>query len=441
MTHRRPASASGTHRSLIARIPTVGAGLLDVGASSAATFACGLIAARLLDPHVLGAYGLAFRVLVLAMTVPTYLVFQPREVEAMRLDESVRLRLFWQGMRIGIPVALTTAFMSALWPLSLPAGVERSAVTALNVTMCAVAVLSPLQDFLRRLFHLSGRSWSAARVSLIQLVVVTVGLALVMTGAVRLSSAWIPLGLLALANAVSLVCGMIFSWTSLRGGSPEFPDAKAGLLTSGAWLLFMAVIPNVTAVLVGIVLAQVRGSDALGYLEAARIVAQPILVFSIGLGAVLGPRSVAAAQSQQRTQARKLARQFNSSVLLMGIAYAIVCAAPHGINVLAWLVPRAFTVPGIVMLTIAANISLGLAMPERNELQGARQSRFLAWAETVANAARLGCGFLAGLIGMFALPLGLLMQGLIRWGLLHFRVARLYPRAPVPTVPASEFSV
>ena len=426
MTHGHGASGAGDPTILGARVPLVAAGIVDVSAASAATFVCGLLAARLLEAHELGAYSLAFRVLVLAMTVPSALVFQAREVQAVQAPEPDRLGLFLPGMFVGVPVAVVTALLAALWPLSFPGGVADSTIRALNITMCLVAALSPLQDFLRRMLHLSGRSWHAARVSLIQLGVVIASWAIAGLGSHRYPLAWLPFGILALANAVSMMVGVILARRAIARPAPRLVEGGDDLLKSGALLLFIGMLPSVVGVLAGVILARVSGPDVLGYLEAARVVAQPILVFGIGLSAVLGPRSMRAARARERGEARRLAWQFSAAVLGLGIVYAIFVGFPNPLNVLAWLIPKAYTVSGVVLLTIAGHVALSLAMPRRSEMLGAGRIGSLAWIEAISNVVNVACASLAAVIGIFALPLGTLAQGLIRLVLLHVQNARLY---------------
>jgi O-antigen/teichoic acid export membrane protein len=299
---------------------------------------------------------------------------------------------------------------------------------ALNVTMCLVVVLSPLQDFLRRMLHLSGRSWHAARVSLIHLGVVALGGAVVTLGLVPLSAPWIPLGLLALANAVSLTGGMALSGSKLSGAASSSPEGRANPLPSGGWLLVIGLFPNVAAVLVSLALVHMRGPELLGYFEAARIVAQPIPTLALGLGAVLGPRAMRAAHSRRRTEARRIAAQFRTCLGAVGMLYLLAVGIPHRGNVFARLVPEAFTIPGVVAFLIVAYVAMCMALPSQNELLGAGRFRFLAATEAVANAARVACVFLVGFIGIFALPVGILAHALLRLGILRIGKRRIYAR-------------
>jgi O-antigen/teichoic acid export membrane protein len=249
---------------------------------------------------------------------------------------------------------------------------------------------------------------------------------------VPLPAACLPFGLLALANATSLAAGMALLRLEHAPPVPVLAGSAEELRRSGAWLLLTGVLPNGTAVLAGMILTQVSGPGALGYLEAARLVAQPILVFAAGLNAVLGPRSMHAAISLQAERARRLSRQFTTLIALVGIGYALAFGVPHALNLFARLSPKAFTVPWIAMLMIVAHVALSLSLPERSELLGVGRSRALASIEAVASLASLACAFLAVVLGVVALPIALLVQGLLRWVLLRSRAARHYRPAASP---------
>jgi O-antigen/teichoic acid export membrane protein len=227
-----------------------------------------------------------------------------------------------------------------------------------------------------------------------------------------------------------MLIGIALSRRAILHPAPRLEAGEDDLLKSGALLLFVGMLPSAVGVLVGVILALVSGPDALGYLEAARIVAQPILVFAIGLSAVLGPRSMRAARARARGEARRLARQFGGAVLGLGIVYAAIVGFPNPLNGLAWLIPKAYTVPGVVALTVAGHVALSLAMPVRSEMLGAGRIGPLAWIEAVANLANIACASLAGLVGIFALPMGMLAQGTIRLALLRVQSARLYREGP-----------
>jgi O-antigen/teichoic acid export membrane protein len=201
------------------------------------------------------------------------------------------------------------------------------------------------------------------------------------------------------------------------------------------WLLLVGLLSSATGVIAGIVIARISGPDTLGYLEAARVVAQPVLVFALGLSAVLGPRLMRAAQTRRRDDARRLARQFSAAIAVMGLMYALVFGIRYPGNVLALLIPKAFIVPGVVMLTIIAQIAVSLATPQRSELLGAGWNKTLAGVEAISNAAIVGCAFLASVVGIFALPIGTLSMGLIRILLLRHQTTQLYMSPETPVVP------
>jgi hypothetical protein len=83
---------------------------------------------------------------------------------------------------------------------------------------------------------------------------------------------------------------------------------------------------------------------------------------------------------------------------------------------------------------IVAHVAMSLAFPQRSELLGMGRSRALAGIEAAASVACLACAFLASVVGIFALPFGMIAQGLIRFALLRLQSARLYRITPVRAV-------
>ncbi len=72
----------------------------------------------------------------------------------------------------------------------------------------------------------------------------------------------------------------------------------------------MAMIPFGTSFVGVLLIVELAGPEAMGFAEAARVAAQPILVLATGLSAVLGPRGMEAAIRRTRPQAQKVLRLF-----------------------------------------------------------------------------------------------------------------------------------
>jgi O-antigen/teichoic acid export membrane protein len=394
------------------RIP---AGLVDSGFASLATFAVGLYATYLWvdTPETLGVYALFYSSLAIATAITSQFTFIPAEKVTLLLDPVDRILPAPRMLRLGVPVALLAATV-ALIPAGIVflQGTPTDVILPLLVTTMAASILSPIQDHTRRLFHLAGRSWTAASVSILQLVGAVAGIMILAASGVPVE--YIPLGALTFANASSL----LFAWSmdrhysaQLSGDVPNLPEADAALqhrhlATSGRWLVSTGVMSTGTNLVVAAIVSWLAGQEALGYAEAARVVAQPMLVLAFGLRSVLGPNSMEAAAAGARDAARSVARVFYLTTAALGAAYAVLVAAPWALNPLSRLVPAAYDITGLVLLTIVANGFNGAAFPGRLELIGASRESDLVRAELGANAVQLAAATVLATLGASSLRVG-----------------------------------
>ncbi len=155
------------------------------------------------------------------------------------------------------------------------------------------------------MLHLSGASRIAALVSSVQFVAVAMAI-LVCKIAGVLSTWWVPLGALAFANLTSLSVGVRHASRSESGPATPAVLRPEEIRRSGRWLALLGLLDAGTIFVVAAVVAKVAGAAALGYAEAARIAANPVMVLAWGLSAVLGPRSVRAGQERNAEQARQV---------------------------------------------------------------------------------------------------------------------------------------
>ncbi|MGH8950522.1 MAG: hypothetical protein ACRDX9_03775, partial [Acidimicrobiia bacterium] len=125
----------------------------------------GFYAAKEYDPSTLGAYALVFAAFVLASNVPTQMVFIPCEVKTVSLERSRRVSTLRGSLRLGLPVSFISASGVALWLLFASESVPEEGIVIFTGTAMACAFVSPVQDHVRRLLHLSDSSWLAAVVS------------------------------------------------------------------------------------------------------------------------------------------------------------------------------------------------------------------------------------------------------------------------------------
>ncbi len=398
---------------------TVTAGQVDAGFASLATFAIGLFAVRVFDAPTLGAYALFFAAFLFATEFPRQLVFVPSEIWVLDVERAARLGLLRHSLQFGTIVALPTAALVLIAAVPLVDEVEAGTLVALAVSCCITAFISPIQDHLRRLLHLSGTSWLAALVSFAQFVGVVGGLLVIRT----VGDAWAPFGALALANVLSTSTGMVVSrFRKSEGVRPP----KRELVNIGRWLLVIGLASSGAGFIAAALVEALAGTAALGYVEGARVVARPLQVFGVGLLAVLGPRSMEAAVASNLQLARRLRRAFVAFSLLVGLPYALAVAFEWSWNPLVDLLPNAYVAEGLLLLTLVSNLVYNLLFPYRAEILGAQQQVALAKTEIVANGAQTAVAAGAGVLGAFALPVGGLIGALIRWPAFRRIIDRIY---------------
>lgn len=407
----------------------VAAGVADAGLASLATFLVGLYAVRALDAAALGAYALVFTAFNLLAVVPAQLLFVPAETAAAGVSRAARGGLAAHSLRAGLPAAALAALALPAWMLAAPGGVAARDAAALTATAAACTLLSPVQDHLRRMLHVAGRSGAAALVSAVHLA--AAGAGLLLAAALSLPVAWIPFGALAAANALSLGVGTAF----VRAGGPAPPELRVRvLLDSGRWLLAAGIIGPASAFAAAGIVGQLAGAAALGVAEAARVIGHPVLVLATGLSAVLGPRSVRAARDGDRAQARRVAVRFQLLTLGGGGLYLALFSTPWALNPLPPLVPRAYAAGGLAAVAILSAMANGALFPSRSELLGLERAAAVARTDGAGAAVRVGVAATAGATGAFAVPLGFLALGLARWAGYRRALRRGYGAERVETV-------
>lgn len=388
------------------------AGVIDAAVSSLATFVIGLYATRSLDPETLGGYALAFSVFVLSGFIPAQVIFIPTEIAAVDYPQDQRLPLLRQSLLRGAAVSLCAAVGTSAWFLIAPGDLPPGALPALVVTCAAATFISPLQDHLRRMLHVAQASWRSVLVAIIQISVALVGV--VVLSAAGVAAVWVPFGSLAAANVVSFTIGLLLSTRGILAPGSEVPIPLERLLRSARSLLTAGLAPSVATVVVSWQISAIAGAATLGFVEAARIVSQPVAVLQLGLLNVLGPRATRAASRRDPEASRLVNRLFRSLILLAGGGWLVAVAVPGPWNPLPAFLPTAYVIPGLVAASIAAFTILSLSQSLRYELYGARRERLVAQAEVEGNVARTVIALGAGLIGSFVAPLGVAALGAIR---------------------------
>lgn len=405
------------------------AGLLDSGFASLATFALNLYAIGRWEDNaldVLGIYFLFMTAFFMASAIPYQLLYIPAEKASLILAPAARLGLMLRVIVLSLPTAvLSGALVAITLAVGLVKGFTFGEQVPFLVTAGLAAVFSPMQNYARRLLHLAGRSWSAATVSIVQFAVAIGGLFVLL--AFDVPARWLPIGALALANFVSVGVALVMSHRAVGRLSPEESAAVArlqdtithrSLATSGRWLVTTSLLSTGTNFIVESIITLLAGAVALALAGSAKTVAQPILVLANGLRSVLGPKSMETAGIGDRAAARRISRTFSRLTAIAVVLYSALAGWSWFLNPLAALVEQAYTVPGLVLLSIIAAGLNGAAFSGRMELIGAGRETDLLRAEVATNSMQLATATVAAALsgavtnlGAFARPIAFAVLG------------------------------
>jgi len=360
-----------------------------------------------------GVYAVFFAAFIAATVIPQFLVHTPAEIIAVSRPVANRLDNVVLSLKLGIGPTIVATFVILAAALAVAGDTSRDVTTALALTAGVAVLVSPAQDHVRRLLHIARRSWGASGLSAVQLIMVAVSLAALI--ALDAPVAWIPFTALTAANIVTLGLGLFLTRSGHQddsGGDLLFRD----LVRSGRWLLATTFVPRAGLFVGSVIIVRLAGAEAMGFTEAARVAAQPILVLAAGLSAVLGPRGMGAAMNRDPVEARHHYRIFISLIVGIGFAYLLV-AGPNWIgNPMVKLVPAAYSVGGLVAVTIVANIITGAAFHYKNELMGGRKEVKLAKVSFFTSPFLLLGAATAAVTGAFAQPIGIIMESSVRYG-------------------------
>lgn len=384
-------------------------GLADAGLASLATFAIGLAAVRTFPPEDLGTYAVYFTAFLLGSVIPTQLILVPAEVViTTSVTGDMRRRLRWHRRTLLLGAVAALPGLVAIGFAYLLPGASPSIAVPLAVTASAAVVLSPLQDHMRRMAHLSGESRLAALTSLVQVtaaVVAIFGLRLL-----NVPPAWVPFGALAIANALSLGVSIGTATVAIHRMAPERDShltlSIRTLVVRGKWLILPAAVGAGIGFATAVLITALAGAEWLGYSEAARVVAQPLLVLVVGLSAVTGPYSVTAAAARNSRNARRISRRFIGIVVLTGAAGLAIVGGDWWWNPMSYLVPLAYDVAWLVTFTIIGNTLAGALIPYRSELLGGHMESTLARVDLLSGLVFVAAAFTAPWTRAFARPLG-----------------------------------
>jgi O-antigen/teichoic acid export membrane protein len=414
------------HRGVLGQVGVrraVPAGLVDAALASLASFIVTLYAARFLEADALGTYALFFNAFTMAAVVPTQLLFSPAEIESLNYSGRRRLRLLEQSLRLGWRPATAAALAGTLAAVAGSVGAPGQVVVPLALTCLLCSAVSPVQDHVRRLLHFAGVSWRAAAMSAAQLATVLASL-LVFTQ-LGVPIPWLPFGALLTANLASLALGLVLA-ADWRNYEPLTRLAVSDLFRFGRWLVLIGLTPAGARFLSGVLVTHLASAATLGYVEAARVVSQPLFVLMMGLSAVLVPRLMEGAAQRRPEIARSAAVPFRAIVITGGVLYLLVVGFQWPLNPLPLALPSAYVVQGVVPLMIIAQILQGVLQPPRAELTGAGWGRTLLRLEVASSLPLCLMSATARLTGAFAAPVGAVLQGIAGLWLLERARRRIY---------------
>jgi hypothetical protein len=383
------------------------AGIVDASLASLATFSAGLAAVRWLEPAELGVYSVIFSAFLVGSLLPSEIAYTPIQVSMIRLDVRERLGGIIHSLGKGIPPALLGSIFvlvagGLIWWRSDP-----SAALELAVTGIALTVISPMQDHLRRGLHIAERSWVAASMSGAQLIAVV--LVLLIMWVTSVDPAWAPLGSLVVANIVSLTVGLLMSGRGWRI-RPTVPV----VMVSGRWLAASSISAYGGTLVASVIMTLVAGPEIVGFAEAARVAAQPVLVITTGVAAALASRHLRAAATADRDAAMKVNQSFFVVIGIAGLAYLALAGFAWALNPLSALMPVAYQITLLVPVTILSNLVLSVTSPLRDQLIASNMEVPMAKIDFASLTIPTFVAATAGVTGAFARPLGIIGQNVFR---------------------------
>ena len=406
-------------------------GQIDAGMASLATFGAGIYAVRALPIEELGAYSLLFAAFLFANQFSTELILIPTQVLAVDLPTENRLGMMRHSIPRGLAVALLSACVVPLGLFPLISEIQVSRLLPLAVSAAGLCAVSPLQDHVRSMFHLSARSWVAASMSVTHLA--ATGASIVFLS--RSLPLWTPFGALALGNVVSLGLAMGI-WGRERPSACPRPSTN-DLRSIGGWLLVTGLVKTGAGYASRGLLHGFVGLTALGLVEAARVTAQPINVIALGLMSQIGPRLTDAAANRDLVAIKRWRERFVWLLFVAVGPYVAITALPWRFNPLANLTPLAYVMPGLTAAMLVAVVFACLVRPLRAELLGVRLQRTVTAVTVVGSLIELVAMPTGRLLGPFVIPLGGLLSAVTAVVMLARRARRFYliqPQGGVRTV-------
>jgi|NGEPerStandDraft_6_1074524.scaffolds.fasta_scaffold04694_6 O-antigen/teichoic acid export membrane protein len=340
-------------QSLWQRVP---AGLLDSACSSLATFIIGLLAVHALAAQALGAYSLAFTAFLFISTVPAALAFIPAEAAAISITEGGdRLGVLRRSLPGGLVIAVLSALVGTAVMIAIPTDAGLSARVSTGLGLLLLGSVSPVQDHLRRMLHAAEHSWSAAAVSLTQLVAVAVGVGVVLLADLG-GKVWMPFTLLGCANLLSTIVGLVFASRRVTDPTLFRHFQLHGVMRTGRWLLSSQFAGSALGFVLVAIISTFSGSSAAGFAEAARVLCQPPTVIVTGLLSVIGPEIQSAMAAGRPRRLHALQWRFAIPVTLVTVVWGCLMVLPPFSTLLHHYFVRAYAVPGLLLIFLLGQV-------------------------------------------------------------------------------------
>jgi len=400
----------------------------------------GLIATHYLLPAELGEYAVFYAAFSLAAVIPATLVFTPIEVIALAQRRNTRLSVLRRSVPLGGVTGLVSGIIVCGAVVPLVAKVGLAIRLEFGATVVVLSCVSPVQDHLRRMFHQSGRSWIAARTSMIQMI--TVAVVIIVARAVGVPLALIPFGALVIGNVTSGLAGLRTARPEPGvdhpvGPSPGEVIRGGGWLTAGTAYGFAASLAAIT------VLADRSGAVAAGQTEAARVLSQPVTVIVIGVLAVIGPEMMGAGREGAVRKLHKMMMGFLAVLAAATVAWLVAVGIPWSWSPITRTFSAAYKVKGLTALTIVQQALAYGSLAYRAVLIGNGMSRSVGRLDILASSiAVVGVYVTAPYLGAFAIVwafLGIDLLLFVARGRLAARAVRAAGAAvrPPPAVRAT----
>lgn len=371
--------------------------------SSLATFVVGIVAIRTLTPADLGTYSVLFAAFLVGSLVPTEAHFRPRLISSIRAPANARLNGVARTVGAAVRPGAIGAGLVVLSALAIWRGAHLAFLIPELLAAMLLVPVSPAQDYVRRCFHLSEQSWKASLVSAGQLVSVVAIVAA--ANRYNLSITNRPLTMLLLANCASLSIALFLA------GKPAFSARHSVHPTvRGETVLFSSLLVAGGGLLSSVLMSLIAGPVTAGYAEAARTVAQPVLVVATGLSSAFTSRVHSAVYEGDRAKAEHANRLFHIFMILTAGVFLALFAFEGPSQIIGDLVPAVLAVPGLVLVATVGNLVFGISINYRDQLiAGGREDTLLRtdkWGIVFPIATALATPWL----GAFARGIGLVLQ-------------------------------